>query len=100
MVVRTVVRLFGQRVSSAGPFGVVLVCCIGASGAGLSGGSRCRDDLVLCVYWLRPNSRFESLEGFRGGAAGGSKSRHRVFTAWCTLNKFRRISDRCSFAYV
>jgi hypothetical protein len=30
--------------------GGMLICCIGASGAGLRGGSRCRDDLVLCVY--------------------------------------------------
>lgn len=34
----------------------MLVSCIGASGAGLRGGPRCRHDLVFCVYWLRPNS--------------------------------------------
>ena len=40
----------GQWSDSAGPFGGMLVCCIGMSGAGLSGGSRCRNDLVLCIY--------------------------------------------------
>lgn len=41
--------------------GFMLVSCIDTSGAGLRGGPRCGDDLVFCVYWLGPNSRFESF---------------------------------------
>jgi hypothetical protein len=30
--------------------GGMLICCIGASGAGLRGDPRCRNDLVFCLY--------------------------------------------------